>query len=395
MALPYNAQISRGSSYADNPGSGASNLIPVEQANTIMSAVPRGSAALQMFNYVPMGRYQERVPVLSVLPQAQFVNGELTAGTYANGLKATTYADWKGRYLTAEEIAVILPVAENVIADSEYDIIGNLTPLIAEAIGRALDQAVFFGYGKPASYPAGIVEQAITTGHVVTAGTASQANGSLAADIANLFAAVENDGFDVTGVVARMQMRSRVRNARTTFGQELTEINTNDWYGQPVVYAMRGLWPTYSPGAVTGSTTSGSAVVTGVSSTANLSAGDVLTGTGIPSGSAIQSVDSGTQITLDANATATGAGVTLTPVAPAAVAGDMSQALLGVRSDLTYKILDQATLTDAAGNILFNLAQQDAIALRVVARFGFAVANAATYDNPVEANRWPFAVLVG
>jgi hypothetical protein len=395
MALAFNSQISRGSSYADNPGSGAANLIPTEQAQAIMSAVPRGSAALQMFNHIPMGRYQERVPVLSVLPQGQFVNGEMTAGTYANGLKATSYADWKGRYLTAEEIAVIVPVAENVIADSDYDILGNLTPLIAEAIGRALDQAVFFGYNKPASYPAGIVEQAIASGHVVTAGTAAQSAGSLAADIANLFAAVESDGFDVTGVVARMQMRSRVRNARTTFGSELTEINVNDWYGQPVAYALRGLWPTYSPSTVTGNTTGGSPVVTSVSTTTGLSAGDAVTGAGIPAGTAIQSVDSASQVTLTANATATASGVTVTPVAAAAVAGDMSQALLGVRSDISYKILDQAVLTDGSGNIQFNLAQQDAIAIRVVARFGFAVANAVTYDNPNEATRWPFAVLQG
>jgi hypothetical protein len=278
--------------------------------------------------------------------------------------------------------------------DSEYDIIGNLTPLIAEAIGRALDQAVFFGYNKPGSYPAGIVEQAIATGHTVTAGTAAQSAGSLAADIANLFAAVENDGFDVTGVVARMQMRSRVRNARTTFGSELTEININDWYDQPVAYAMRGLWPTYAPSTVTGTTTSGSALLTALSSTANLSAGDAVSGTGIPANTSIQSVDSSTQVTMTANATATATSITFTPASPSAVAGDMSQALLGVRSDISYKILTEAVLTDAAGTIQFNLAQQDAIAIRVVARFGFNVANAATYDNPTEATRWPFAVLV-
>jgi hypothetical protein len=56
-----------------------------------------------------------------------------------------------------------------------------------------------------------------------------------------------------------------------------------------------------------GSTTSGSAVVTGLSSTADLVAGmNVRAATGILGGTTIASVDSATQITLSANATATG-----------------------------------------------------------------------------------------
>lgn len=72
-----------------------------------------------------------------------------------------------------------------------------------------------------------------------------------------------------------------------------------------------------SPGssnAVTGSTTTGSAAVTGVAGYA-LSAADVgraVTGAGIPVGARILSVQSATAFTLTANATATGSGVALT-----------------------------------------------------------------------------------
>jgi hypothetical protein len=57
---------------------------------------------------------------------------------------------------------------------------------------------------------------------------------------------------------------------------------------------------------LTGSTTNASAVVTGISSTAGLRAGDAVTGTGIPVSTTILSVNSSTQVTLSANATATG-----------------------------------------------------------------------------------------
>lgn len=55
---------------------------------------------------------------------------------------------------------------------------------------------------------------------------------------------------------------------------------------------------------IVGSTTSASAVVTGIADTTGLVAGDKVWGPGIPAATTILSVDSPTQITLSANATA-------------------------------------------------------------------------------------------
>lgn len=56
----------------------------------------------------------------------------------------------------------------------------------------------------------------------------------------------------------------------------------------------------------TGTLTSGSAVVTGLSATSDLLAGTPCVGTGIPSGTTISSLDSSSQVTLSAAATASG-----------------------------------------------------------------------------------------
>lgn len=76
-----------------------------------------------------------------------------------------------------------------------------------------------------------------------------------------------------------------------------------------------------------------------------------------------------------------------------AIVGDFSEGILGVRQDITYKLLDQAVITDGAGLVIYNLAQQDMVAMRVVARYAWQVANVINQDQLVEANRYPFGVL--
>jgi len=300
----------------------AQAMIPEDVADGVIQGAIEQSAALTLFSRVPMSRAQRRLPVLAALPTAYFVNGD-------TGLKQTTEVSWANKYLDAEELAAIVPIPEAVLDDSSFDVWGSIKPLLQEAIGRALDGAVFFGTNKPGSWPDAIADAAAAANNTFDRGTSDPDEGGIAGDISETMALVENDGFDANGFVAVRSMKGRLRQARSTQGERLTEIGPNGSTidGVAVQYPMRGLWGT--------------------------SSGDVELFT-----------------------------------------GDFSQGLIGVRRDITYKVLDQAVIQDNTGAIVYNLAQQDMVALRVVARFAFQVPNPLNHDQPEEDDRYPFATLL-
>jgi HK97 family phage major capsid protein len=305
----YNAQITR---------SDAAALIPEEVSDAILSGVGGSSFALSNFRRLPnMSRKQTRLPVQAALASAYFVDGD-------TGLKQTSDLQWANKYLNAEEIACIVPVPEAVLDDADYDIWAQVQPEIVAAIGRKIDGAVLFGTEKPASWPGAIVPAAIAAGHTVARGTHTAQQGGLAEDINSAFTLVEEDGFGVTGAVAKLAVRGALRGVRNADGDRLPEVSPDSIYGVGVNY-------------------------------------------GVP----------GTVWTGDSEL----------------VLGDFSQALIALRQDITYKVLDQAVISDSAGNIVYNLAQQDMVALRVVLRVAYQVANTINAENTDEDTRFPFAVV--
>jgi HK97 family phage major capsid protein len=303
----------------------AAALIPEEVSNEMMGKATEQSAALSLFRRVPVGRAQVRFPVLSALPVAYFVGGD-------TGLKQTTEVAWSNKFLNIEEIATIMPVPDNVVADVEANIWDEAMPLLTEAFGRTLDAAIFFGTNAPSSWPSDVTTAAVAAGNDFTE-VATAAQGGFFGDLDNLYEKIEADGYEVDGFVASTSAKSKLRKARDTQGRKLDEtrvagdLQTLD--GLPVAYAMRGLFP------------------------------------------------------------AGGGAGTNTRL----FAGDFSRFVLGVRQDITMKILDQAVIQDNTGAIMFNLAQQDMTAVRLTFRVGWQVSNPINNDQATEASRYPAGVL--
>lgn len=77
------------------------------------------------------------------------------------------------------------------------------------------------------------------------------------------------------------------------------------------------------------------------------------------------------------------------------IGGDFSKAIIGTRQDISFKVFTEGVISDSNGAILLNLMQQDSVALRVTARFAYAVANPVTALQPTEASRFPFVTMDG
>lgn len=321
--MPFNSYVSR---------TDAAALIPEDVSAEILNNLPTMNPIMQLARKLPnMSRAQRRLPVIGTFASAYFVSGD-------TGLKQTSDVTWENKYIDAEELAVIVPVPEAVLDDSEFDIWGQVRPEIERALSLAITAAVLYGTNIPASWTTNLGAAGIVAGSTAASQTISAAAyadlyeailGETAAGVAGLFMLPEADGYMVTGSIGHMTMKGKLRNVRDSNGQPIFKTNMQD----PTRFELDGS-PIYFP--TDGSVVSGSSLL---------------------------------------------------------ISGQWDQLVYAMRQDITYKVLDQAVIQDAGGNIVYNLAQQDMVALRAVIRLGFALPNPPTRMNETDATRFPFAVL--
>lgn len=75
------------------------------------------------------------------------------------------------------------------------------------------------------------------------------------------------------------------------------------------------------------------------------------------------------------------------------ISGDFSQLVYSIRQDITFKIFDQGVVQDpATGEIIYNLMQNDMVAMRAVMRLGWEIPNPINSLEQDKTKRCPFAV---
>lgn len=310
----------------------AGALIPEDVSAEIIENLPNMNPIMQLADRLPnLSRAQRRLPILESFATAYFVDGD-------TGLKQTSDVTWGNKYIDAEELAVIVPIPEAVLDDADYDIWAQVRPQIEIALSKAITAAVLYGTNIPTSWTTNLGAAGIVAGSTAASHTISLAAyadlyeailGETAAGADGAFMLTEADGFMNTGSIAHISMRGKLRNVRDADGQPIFKTNMQD----PTRYELDGT-PLFFP--TDGSITAASSLL---------------------------------------------------------ISGMWNQLKYAMRQDITYKLLDQAVIQDNTGAIVYNLAQQDMVALRAVMRLGFALPNPPTHENETDATRFPFAVL--
>ncbi len=284
-------------------------LIDTQVANEIFEGTIRDSKLLPLMTKLPnMTSDKTKLRILDTLPVVSFVNE-----TNKNGRKSVTKMAWKDKFINAAELAVIVPIKENLLADSSVDIWAQVRPRITEAFASKIDNAILNGTDKPADWEQGIKEQ------IETANAGVEETDNLYKDIDAAMTKVETSGYNVTGILGGVELKSKFRNMLDTTGQPIqnTEIGA-----LPRNYVDNGAWDKEN---------------------------------------------------LDL------------------ILGDFKQAVYAMRQDITFKVLDQAVIQDPEnGDIVYNLAQDDMVALRVTMRLGWQLPNPVNVENTTE-QRFPFA----
>jgi HK97 family phage major capsid protein len=259
------------------------------------------------------------------------------------GLKQTSNQAWKGVNFVVEEIATIVPIPENYLDDADVPLWDEIRPRMAEAAGALVDDAIFWGTAKPSTWGAAIWPGIEESGNIVNDGFLDIGGGSTeaAADfgqsVTALGDAMSQTGYSVNGFAARPGMNWKLAGLRSEQGQPIFQ---NDMTSTP----GRTLY--------------------------------------------------GYPIAMPENGTWDATKAQL-------IAGDFSKGVIGMRKDMTFKMFDQGVISDDSGNVVLNLMQQDAVAMRLTLRLAYATANPVTImqrDATIDGAgdtvlRWPFGAI--
>ena len=304
-------------------------LISEPVSREIFQGVVEQSAVLKAGRKLPnMTAKTQSINVLDMLPMAYWVDGD-------TGYKETSSQAWEKKRLFAEELAVIVPIPEAVLDDSNYDIWGEVKPRLVEAMGRRIDEAVLFGIGKPNTWRTGIVKTAKDAGNFVRAHAGTTADpDDIYGDImgvGGVIAKAEESGYMPTGVMSAVSMRAKLRG--------LTDKN-----GQPLF---------------------------------------------------ISSMQGKTQYMLDGMEMSFPMNGAWDPTEALMIVGDFHQLVYSIRQDVTYKVLTEATIVDPSNKqVVYSLAQQDMVALRAVMRLGWEIPNPVSSYRETLGLYSPFAVYL-
>jgi len=313
----------------------AAGLIPTEYSKTIIKEATKASICLSRMRKMPdIPTSVLSIPVLDSKPTAYFTGsevGDASSSSYDEGLMKATDAEWANVTITAEELGVILPVSKAVLNDMKANGYDIWGELKPELI-EAIAVAIDAAILHGTNAPTSWPNGIVEDATSKSHTVALGTGTDMYDDLmaeSGIFSLVEADGYRVTDWIADISMKAKFRGLRSSDG---IPIFTSPTAGE-TFYRLDGV------------------------------PGDFPENGALSSASALL------------------------------IAGDFSKGVYAWRQGMQFDVSDQAVITDASGDIIRNLWQQNMVAMKVTCRLGWARPNPVNRVESTGASRFPWAVL--
>ncbi|MFE0470474.1 phage major capsid protein [Streptomyces sp. NPDC058947] len=286
------------------------SLLPRTLAGPIFEKSVEQSAVMALARRAPLAiDATTAVPIPMDVPTADWV-GQAAKKPLSTGSVGV-------KEMTAKKLAVLIPVAEEVVMTNAGGLWTQLQNDLPTAFARAFDHAAIHGKTmKGATGP--FTDYMAMTSKSVALGTASQATGGIWADLVGGMEEVIDDDWDYTGTIADHRLKPKL-------------LLATDTTGRPI------LVDTTTPGT-------------------NMASAGTLIGEPLAYSRSV----SGKQRRQSAS----------TDTGLRAIGGDMSQAAFGVGMDITVRISKEATYVDEDGNVV-SAFQNNLVLLLAEAYYGY------------------------
>lgn len=286
------------------------SLLPRTLAGPIFEKSVEQSAVMALARRAPLAiDATTSVPIPMDVPTADWV-GQAQKKPLSTGSVGV-------KEMTAKKLAVLIPVAEEVVMTNAGGLWTQLQADLPTAFARAFDHAAIHGKTmKGATGP--FTDYMAMTSKSVALGTATQAQGGIWADLVTGMEEVIDDDWDYTGTIADHRLKPKL-------------LLATDTTGRPI------LVDTQTPGT-------------------NMASAGTLIGEPLAYSRSV----SGKQRRQSAS----------TDTGLRAVGGDLSQAAFGVGMDITVRISKEATYVDEDGNVV-SAFQNNLVLLLAEAYYGY------------------------
>lgn len=286
------------------------SLLPRTLAGPIFEKSVEQSAVMALARRAPLAiDATTSVPIPMDVPTADWV-GQAQKKPLSSGSVGV-------KEMTAKKLAVLIPVAEEVVMTNAGGLWTQLQTDLPTAFARAFDHAAIHGKTmKGATGP--FTDYMAMTSNSVALGTKSQAQGGIWADLVTGMELVIDDDWDYTGTIADHRLKPKL-------------LLATDTTGRPI------LVDTTTPGT-------------------NMAAAGTLIGEPLAYSRSV----SGKQRRQSAS----------TDTGLRGIGGDFSQAAFGVGMDITVRISKEATYVDEDGNVV-SAFQNNLVLLLAEAYYGY------------------------